>query len=226
MGTVFPLTDAQWNEIREIRPEIEAGLPLKKESVPEEIPSPFAWNERRKSVLPMPGGYDRYLASLEEILRRVEQVRPDRNDLSAWISDHFETSEARARLTTGFLVGFSLIRAGRGGVRLMPEGQKWVETQDHRFLVTLLHARFRFIGEMLAYIGDGRTPEEIRGIANDRYDCGWKTPTQINRRRGWLQSAGAIMVYEGLTMCLTELGQLLVDEMAFLPGAREGQETC
>jgi hypothetical protein len=213
MGTVFPLTDAQWNEFREIHPEIEAELPLKKESAPEEMPSPFAWNERRKSVFPMPRGYDHYLASLEEILQRVEQVRPDRNDLHAWISDHFEISEPRARLTTGFLVRFSLMRVGRGGVGLTPEGQKWLETQNPRFLVTLLHARFRFIGEMLAHIGDGRTPEEIREIANDRYDCGWKTLTQINRRRGWLQSAGAIMVDEGLTMRLTELGQLLVDEL-------------
>lgn len=210
MGSVFRLSADQWQALAKLLPD----PPPPPTSVPEDaLPNPFAWDQRRKSIFALPGGYDNLLDSLRRILSFVEDHRPERDDSASWMHQEFGIPESRAVRILGFLQSVSLIRAEAGRLELTRYGTKWLEESAPLVLVALLHSRVQFIGEMLASLQEPRTSQELLDVANDQYATGWTTRAQIDRRRGWLQSAGAIEIDDQGRLQLTERGRSFLDQL-------------
>lgn len=232
--TIFPLSDAQWAAVVEEHPplgSLEDADVDDSEAEPapsgREVPETFAWEDRKKSVYPLPGGYEMYVDSLERILQRVEQLRPNRQDLEAWITEEFGVSENHARFGIDFLERASLLTAEANRVELSAHGTYWLAERDMAYLVGLLHSRLRLVGELLEMLTDPTTPDRLLELANERYGMGWNSRAQIDRRRGWLQSAGAVETDDEGRLVLTDLGRSLRERLDIEPPREEeaGEET-
>ena len=88
-----------------------------------------------------------------------------------------------------------------------------------------MHSRLCFFGEMLAEIRQPLHTEAIRAVADTKYGLKWNTNTQIQMRRGWLQSAKLISVNEDQQLVATETGRKLVRSLDLYspPGVTEPQ---
>jgi hypothetical protein len=209
-ATVYPLDEAQWAALT-------AGLPDPPDApymVPSDAyPHPFAWEQRRKSVYPMPGSYSGYLDSLRAILgfARTEMPAPER--LVGWLREHFGLGEVGARNRVGFLRRAGLLREEGGVVRVSDTGLRWLEQGDHAALIAEVHARIQFIGEMLDATTQPRSAAELLDLANEQFQMDWKTDAQISRRRGWLQSAGLLVVDAEGRLHTTEAGVALASKL-------------
>jgi len=213
MGTVFPLTDEQWDALRPLLPDVP---PYEPSDEPALAPA-FAWDQRRKDVYPLPGGYGSYLDSLDVLLREVEASKPGRSELEAFARSRLAVSEASARLEVGFLVRIGLLVESAGVFALGPVAERWLANHEPAPLIALLHARVRFVGELLHELREPRTDTEILDIANEHYGMAWQTKAQIRRRRGWLESAGLLAESDDGQLVATPAGVALVERLELRP---------
>ena len=72
MGTVFPISSTEWTALRKFLPQ----PPEIVEGEGGALPPGFAWSQRAKGVLQMPGGYGGYLTSLRKVCAVVAEERP------------------------------------------------------------------------------------------------------------------------------------------------------
>lgn len=210
MGTVFPLSDQQW---KALLPHL-SGIPdFQPQAGPEALPPVFAWEQRAKGVLPMPGGYEGYLTSARQVCRIVADLKPTPAELASRMKGEFSLSDKAAALRESFLRKMGLIRLSAGTCEPSEWTERWLSGDDNSVVIGLLHSRCRFIGEMLAECLTPRTAEELLAIVNEAYGLSWDTVTQINNRRGWLQSA-ALLSYDGEgRLSTTATGRLLLEHL-------------
>ena len=211
MGTVFPLDAAQWTALRALVGEPPQGGTVMSEG--STLPAPFAWGQRLKSVHPLPGGYDGYLQTLEQILRWAAASGPDRDDLKTWIRSEFDVAETNALQSRDFLIRSSILRETDGKIAPGVWATRWLDSADRTLVIALLHSRVRFIGEMLVELREPQSIEQLRRVANSRYGMGWSTSAQLIRRRGWLQSAGMLREDERGKLVATDEGAAIVDRL-------------
>jgi len=213
LGTVFSIASDEWVELKTRFPSLAKAETIPFSPADDEIPKVFAWQDRKKSVYPLPGGIDDYLKNLSDILDRVADLRPARSDLEGWLQDHFSVTEANARYLLLFLMRLGILREQAGHVEPTSEGTRFLATADRDFLVALLHARVRFIGELLELTQKTHSIDELLQEANRRYDLGWSTRAQIDRRVGWLRAAGTLKIDEEGRLSLTEGGQAILSRV-------------
>lgn len=217
MGTVFPLTPTQWEALERLLPEerlpaADTSHNVKSPETGPALPAPFAWDDRYKSVTPLPGSGEHYLDTLNMILERVRATQPEKDELVRWLIEHYDVGNRRSSYSVNFLQRLSLLRASAARVTLTEHGERWLAHQDQLYLLALVHSRIRFIGEMLRYIGQGpRSPEEILRYANSHYGTNWTTRAQVDRRRHLLGGLGAVEAEEDGALALTELGAKALD---------------
>ena len=178
-----------------------------------DLPPSLAWDQRRKSAHPLPGGYSGYVTSLRSILDWVVERQPEREALEQWLVDAFSISPTRSRLMIEFLLDLPLLQVNAGVVSLTTQAERWRSNPDAEYLVALLHSRVRFIGEMVELLREPQDTETVLAIANRDFGMGWQTRAQIDRRRGWLQSAGAIAVNAEGRLVATEMGLRLLPSL-------------
>jgi hypothetical protein len=210
MGTVFPIAEAQWSVLSARLPAIPAAM----SEAPPDLPRAFAWEQRAKGVAPMPGGYDGYLRSVATVCDTVAQDRPSIRELPSRLEELLGVTPSGASQRASFLRKIDVIEERSGVCHVGSWASRWRETGDPRLIVALVHSRCRFIGELLAELRTPRTSAELRDIAGERYGLGWDTLTQIDNRRGWLQSAGMLTADRGGTMQLTGAGLALLAELS------------
>jgi hypothetical protein len=206
MGTVFPLDDHQWSALRKHLP----GPPASLESAPNAWPAAFSWDQRTKSMNPLPGGIDAYQDVLTDIIGNVEETQPARDELQEWLAARYEVSARRAVLVVGFLGRAGLLRLESSRVHLTPDGQRWLRERDPAFLLALVHGRVRYVGELLAHLDQPRNAEELLRHANDFYGMRWTTGGQIARRRQLLGGLGAVELDEEGRLRRTGFGDALL----------------
>jgi hypothetical protein len=215
MGTVFPLTESAWEALRPLLPPPPDAPAV----FVEVLPSPFAWPQRAKGVLPMPGGYNGYLKSLAKVCALVEEERPTPGELAARLEALLDVKPTAARLRESFLRKVGIVTVQGGVARLGPWTEKWRRMGDDRIVVALLHSRCQYIGELLEAALEPRTNEELLAVGNDIYGMGWDTQTQVVNRRGWLQSAGMLAKTDDGKVTTTPKGQVLLGELVlYRPG--------
>ena len=213
MGTVFRLEQAEWDDIA---PLLSVPLPVFDGATPKQfdLPLPYAWKDRRKDTYPLPGGNDEYLTSLVTILNHVILLRPTIDDLSEWLKREFGSSQSNARKISLFLRRAGFVRESAGLLELSEISHRFMESQDGNLVVAQLHARIRFIGEMLGSLrSKPASTDSLLSIANDSYLMSWSTKAQIQRRRGWLQSAGAVEQDDEGRLILTASGRDLLAKL-------------
>jgi hypothetical protein len=213
MGTVFPLDDHQWSALRKYLPEPPASL----ESAPDAWPAAFSWDQRTKSMNPLPGGIDAYMDVLTEIIGNVEATQPARDELQEWLAARYEVSARRAVLVVGFLGRAGLLRLDSSRVHLTPDGERWLRERDPAFLLALVHGRVRYVGELLAHLDQPRNPEELLRHANDFYGMRWTTGGQIARRRQLLGGLRAVELNDEGRLRRTGFGDAVLARLDVAP---------
>jgi predicted RNA-binding protein with PUA-like domain len=217
MGTVFAIEDAEWTALSQFLPQPPAAL----EGQDSALPPAFAWPQRAKGVLPMPGGYSAYLHSLKKVCAVVAEERPTPVELAGRLEAALAVKATAARLRESFLRKVGIISVHDGVCRLGLWTEKWLSSGDDRILVALLHGRCQFMGEMLDAARTPSSNDQLLTVANDRYGMGWDTQTQIVNRRGWLQSAGMLASADDGKVQTTAGGLSLLAELALYDPASE-----
>ena len=165
----------------------------------------------------MPGGYDGYFDSLRWTAESTRDAPPSQSELAARMAVHFDLTEQAARFRVTFLKKVGFLRVD-SGVCVLPELTKqWLIDHDPVRLIERLHHRVRFIGEMLDGLKQPMTTADLRHLACEQYLMGWETNTQIDNRRGWLQSAGLMKRSPDGLLCLTDNGSLFLDLVVVQP---------
>lgn len=153
-------------------------------------------------------------------MRLLAEERPTPPELAHRLEEVLGIRATAARLRDSFLRKVGIVSVQGGLCRLGSWAERWRQTGDNRIIVALLHSRCQLIGKLLAEVREPRSSEELLRVANDRYRMGWDTQTQIDNRRGWLQSAGMIGVTEDGKLQTTSAGAALLAELVlFEPGA-------
>lgn len=209
MGTVFPVSSTEWTALSRFLPQ----PPEMVEGERSALPPGFAWSQRAKGVLQMPGGYGGYLASLRKVCAVVAEERPAPLELASRLETVLGVKATAARLRESFLRKVGLISVHGGACSLGPWTEKWLASGDDRIIVALLHGRCQFIGELLDAARSPRSNDELLTVANDLYGMGWDTQTQIVNRRGWLQSAGMLTDMGDGRVQLSDSGRSLLAEL-------------
>jgi len=177
------------------------------------VPQPLAWEQRMNSASPLPGGYSGYLESLRKICERVEQGSASFEELVAWMSEEFQVSENSVRVSLAFLRKSTLLHYGDGIVSANEQIRQWLidPKNDSDLLIGIMHSRVKFVGEMLSELDEPKSTEALRQAAS-RYGLDWETHTQIDNRRGWLQSAKLIDGTKN-ELALTDAGRRLLSQL-------------
>ncbi len=207
MGTVFRVTDEQWSELRQRFPSIvNDSVHQTTVEADDGWPKTFAWNQRRKSIQPLPGSVDNYPDTLTQILTQAQTIKPAQDYLEGWIVHHFDIGETFARYVVDQLERLTLVQKRSGTVEITRHGERWLAGNDKAFLVALVHSRIRIFGELLEYMRAPRTSDDLWQYANAGYGAAWNTSAQTNRRRNWLLGFGAIEQVDD-RFKLTDLGR-------------------
>jgi len=209
MGTVFPIHSTQWTALSKLLPE----PPELVQGAGTALPPEFAWSQRAKGVLQMPGGYSGYLKSLRKVCVLVADERPAPSELASRLETVLGVKPTAARLRESFLRKVGIISMQGGTCSLGPWTEKWLDGGDDCIIIALLHGRCQFIGELLDAARIPRSNDELLTVANNVYGMGWDTPTQIINRRGWLQSAGMLADMGDGKVQVSDKGQSLLSEI-------------
>ena len=191
--------------------------------VDDNFPQPLPWEQRAKGTNPMPGGYSGYLDSLGKICRRVVERAPAFEELVVWMGDEFGISETSSGLRLRFLETAGLTYRSDGIVRLGEETRSWLENREDKLLIAVLHKHVRFVGEMLWELKEPKSIEKLREIAAD-YGLDWERHTQVNNRRGWLESA-KLIIGSSQRLELTTAGQDLLTQLAIFDPLKKQRAT-
>ena len=171
------------------------------------LPPVKPWDQRRKSLLPLAGGYERYLDTLAWI---VTQCRNGSLDESALVQ-HYEMQFALARKAAKEQI-WSLRRCGlldSNGGRIGPTAlaTQWLDTSQPSLVIATMHANVKFVGELLGLIRGPRPASFLLQAAVSGYGLsGWRGQGPINYRLGWLRSAGFAEQLPDRTFQATDAG--------------------
>lgn len=177
-----------------------------------------SWEDRASGVLPMPGGYDGYLDSLRWLARSVQEASATRAQIAERMAKRFDLTDTSVETRVSFLQKVGFLRIESGSV-VLPEFMKsWLRHGESTRVIVQLHIGAQFVGEMLKMLEEPTTTAELHRLACDQYSMGWETHTQIDNRRGWLQSAGLIR-YDKRSRCLyrTDMGTDFLEAVVVEP---------
>lgn len=188
-----------------------------------DIPDPLRWDQRTKSVEPMPGGQFGYLEALRKLCQFVVGQSPTHAILVDWIQDHLTRGEKYPDDVVRFLGNAGVLVQTAGQYELSLHASRWLESEDDGILIALLHSQVQFVGEMLAEIdNEPQSIEELR-IAASGYGLNWGSKNQIRRRRGWMVSAKMIEADGAGHLTLTDAGRdLLAKLVVHSSGSKPG----
>ena len=175
------------------------------------FPYPLPWEKRGKSVYPLPGGYTKQLNTLRTIAVRLEQKNTTVDQLSIWMCSEFGMSSRNVRDAINFLIRTDLIER-RGNILVVDsQVRKMLAEKSDEGMIAKLHCRVKFIGEMLYELQESKSFGEILNAA-EKYGLKWETDAQVQRRRGWLQSAKLIELRNN-KLELTKTGRNFVSQI-------------
>lgn len=180
---------------------------------PADIPKPLPWDQRGKSIVTLPGGYAGYIDTLREICEHTVKQQPTSQSLATWLQSNYQLTERSAAGRANFLRKTAVLESTSGLLYLTRQASRWHETEDDGILIGLLHSRIQFVGELLAELQDQpRSSEELRQVAKN-FGLNWDTKAQVQRRRGWLQSAKLIEPTDRGRLAITDAGRDLLAKL-------------
>lgn len=187
------------------------------------IPRPLSWEQRLNGASPLPGGYSGYLQSFRSICEQVERGSVSFEDLVNWVRERFDITETSARLELVFLLNSGLMREIDGIVSVDNGIRQWMQGGEDEIPISIIHSRIKFVGEMLSELEEPKSVEALRKAAVS-YGLDWQTNTQIDNRRGWLQSAKLIERWDN-HLRLTGAGQRLLERLENYAPSRSSEHS-
>lgn len=173
-----------------------------------ELPEPLPWLDRAGAMIWLPGTPEQILDRLEHFLRSID-AESLTDDEIRW-PDTGETLPLRTIIGHYGKCGLLTRTPSRlHGYALSQEARHWLETRDDDYLIGILHANVRFVGELLNTFEDRTTHEQLRDAAEDHFGIGWKTYDQLRRRTLWLRAAGCLELWSNLELVITDHGREL-----------------
>jgi hypothetical protein len=182
-----------------------------------DLPAASDWRDRAKGVAPMPGGYDGYLHSLRRICQMIDKERPAQAGVAGRIEALHGVTPNTARHHESFLRRVGVIQVEAGVARVGDWARRWLDSGDDAIIAALLHSRCQFVGELLELCEQPRSTDELLVMANKLYAMGWDTRAQVDRRRGWLQSAGMLSALDARRVQVTDAGKALLARLHLYP---------
>lgn len=184
------------------------------------LPDILPWEQRHKSLEPLPGGYRHGLDGLRRICTFVDRHQPDRDQLESFLRSEYNISNVNSRLVVAFLLRVDLLEDKAGRCRPGDWTRRWFNSDDDGIVIALIHSRVRFIGEILEELHAApRSVDELLSIANERYGFAWKSAGSIASRRGWLQGAGFIGIGADRKLTVTESGRTFLARLNVTPAS-------
>ena len=173
-------------------------------------------DKKARAIQPLHGGYRGYIKTLVVIREYIEAEQPStKQDLKSWYARKFDTT---AKLANDYIN--SLFKCG-----LLKEESDHIECafprggDRNRRIIETIDDKVVYIVEMLNGARDGAGEGELSSLAESKYGLGLR---QIQRRRGWLESAGMLELREDGRLYATDAGRkLLLEHDARFGGAGE-----
>ncbi|WP_282694352.1 restriction endonuclease [Streptomyces sp. CC208A] len=94
---------------------------------------------------------------------------------------------------------------------LTPEARRFLVSEDDLYLLAVLHANVRFVGEALAALGKGLTHPELNAVAAEEYGLPWNTLDQVRRRVYWFRAAELVDYWTNGLIVPTERGRQFLE---------------
>ena len=177
-----------------------------------DIPQPLPWEQRKNGRRSNAGGIYRLSGIFPHNLRTRGTGGACRTKNWWRGCAQLSTFPSKALVTASrFYVTPGSWRRSEGIVTVDERIRHWMKNGGDHIPIAMIHSRLKFVGEMLSELEEPKSAEALRKAAS-RYGLDWKTYTQINNRRGWLQSANLI---EGAAnrLKLTDAGRHLLGRL-------------
>ncbi|MGK5693200.1 restriction endonuclease [Streptomyces sp. URMC 128] len=162
------------------------------------------WSSRAFSMPALQGGSENQIAVLHILLSAlaagVDVDEPIK--LPGETDTHVSFSYVGQRLQPTGLIA----RTGQRSWILTAAAESWLRTQDNGYLLSILHAHIKFLGELLSEARDGMTQSDLLAVAEEKYNCSWSSLDQIRRRTAWLRSGGLATLDFNYMLHPTEAG--------------------
>ncbi|MCE0448022.1 hypothetical protein LT493_42340 [Streptomyces tricolor] len=181
-----------------------------------DLPVPLPWATRAGTAPYVPGHVSELIANLMALLRGIDaEPLVDRSFTWPGADSPCRCASAPPLGSCGLFT-----REGRPArVRLTREARHFLASGDTTYLIAVLHAHVRFVGEALDALGTGLTHEELHRIAVDRYGLAWTSLDQVRRRVHWLRATGMAEYWSNGMIVPTARGRAFV---ARLPPVHPG----
>ncbi|MFD6678437.1 hypothetical protein [Micromonospora parva] len=173
------------------------------------------WRSRLLALPYIPGPAEQWITDLAATLRIISTSDVP-SDSPMWLG---ESLGERGEPIFRRLHPYGLVKKNESGcVILTDEAETWLENQNAAYFVSLLHNRFRFIGEALSAIAEGeRTAEKLLKIASDDYSLGWTSLDQVRRRVSLLRVAGFVDKWNHHEVAANDAGIALLERLNVEP---------
>ena len=179
----------------------------------DELPPIKPWDERANSVLPLAGGYERYLDTLDWILQQCRDDRLDQDELQRRYMAAYSLDSYVALGHIQGLQKYGLLEKRPDHIAVTSPSARWLETKFADFIVGAMHSNLKFVGELLHEVRLPRTRKSLLATANSSYGFEWQKDSQIAYRLGWLRSAGFAQQQPGNTYQATDAGLAFLDRI-------------
>lgn len=170
----------------------------------------LSWVAKVGAVPTLPSPTEDWPNQLVRVLSKLRDDGPQSRD------ERFENPGSKTIYTFGQyadqLAPFDLVvRTQDRAVAIGHFGLQWLKSPGAENLARQLHARARFVGELLQILEDG--PKEIAAlldVANEHYGLEWKSYDQVRRRLIWLITLGCAERHFGNRYSITAFGRELL----------------
>ncbi len=169
-----------------------------------------------QSLWPLPGGNDRYLNTLDEIVKWVATTpEPTRDKLRAWLASQYSVGEnsVSGYLQVAFKLGVIQTSAD-DSLSVTPLGSQVLEAQGEakaRPVVERFMRDYLAFREVLAVFAASPTAVNIKDVVvrlQSQFPQ-WTSPAQFEYRVLWLLSLGCLRQTKGRTYEVTEFGEAI-----------------
>lgn len=151
-----------------------------------------------RSLWPLPGGNQAYIAALEKLLPLASD-QPTRTEFIRRLQREFPQVES-STTANGYvrvLVALGFLELTGGQVTLTPAGRKFTESHDVELVREALRTRILGVNDLLDELAKGRrTMQQLQHVLAE-LGLAWETNAQLAWRLHWLESVGLVVASDG-----------------------------
>lgn len=146
------------------------------------------WNLKVFSTPKIPRGTKGMIETINIVLQAIEDKIPINTDLK------IEDSSANSNLNYLCiqLRPIGLVKQKYGVWELSDIAKSYLKNKDRYFLAQIFCANIKFFAEIIHFLNEEKTTNQLYDIAINKYKLLWKTKSDINARLTWLREFNLI----------------------------------